>query len=492
MQLERLAIGLRPGTPWEAVDLGIAIARQWWQPAIRVWLATYLPVALVLAVALADQLWVAALLLWWLKPLFDRFTLHVFSHSIFGDTPSVRPTLTAWREIISPGLARQLTLGRLSMRRAFYTPVFQLERQRGRAATTRMQVLGRRTGATATLATIVFLHFETILFFSLTILVSLFTPENAHTGGSRWFGTSGSTEIWWDIDWMHYLFYVLAVSIIEPFYVASGFALYLHRRTLLEGWDIELGLRRIQARLTERLKGTTAATLLVALLAFGFSPPVPAATVEPQETIKQVLADPIFGEEKTERGWRLKKKADEPKKIEAPDLSGWRAFLEFIAGLVRVLVWAALAAAVVAILWWARRFIAPTGTLTTTRYQPPETLFGLEVRPESLPIDIAGAAHAMIQAGRLREGLSLLYRGALSTLVHQHRVELAQGDTEGDALRAARRALDGRGGSYFAELVGTWQSGAYGARWPAVDTALALAVQWSKHFPKPQFEKPSA
>ncbi|MEO7402611.1 MAG: hypothetical protein ABIU95_02975 [Burkholderiales bacterium] len=488
MQLERLAIGLRPGTPWEAVDLGIAIARQWWQPAIRVWLATYPPVALVLAVALSDQLWVAALLLWWLKPLFDRFTLYVFSHSIFGDTPSVRATLTAWREIISPGLLRQLTIGRFSMRRAFYTPVFQLERQRGRAASARMQVLGRRTGATATLATIVFLHFETILFLSLAILVSLFTPENAHTGGSSWFGTSGSTESWWDIDWMDYLFYMLAVAIMEPFYVASGFALYLHRRTLLEGWDIELGLRRIQARLTERLKGTTTAALLVAFLAFGVPPPAPAATLEPRlepnEVIRQVLADPIFGEEKTERAWRSKKRAEEPKKTEAPDLSGWRAFLELIAGLVRVLVWAALAAAVVAILWWARRFIAPTDTPRTTRYQAPETLFGLAVRPESLPTDISGTAQSLIQAGRMREGLSLLYRGALSTLVHLHRVELAQGDTEGDALRAARRTLDATGGSYFAELVSTWQSGAYGSRWPSAEAALALAARWSKDFAK--------
>ena len=36
--------------------------------------------------------------------------------------------------------------------------------------------------------------------------------------------------------------------VLEPFYVAAGFGLYLNRRTLLEGWDIEVALRRIAAR----------------------------------------------------------------------------------------------------------------------------------------------------------------------------------------------------------------------------------------------------
>ena len=36
--------------------------------------------------------------------------------------------------------------------------------------------------------------------------------------------------------------------LLEPFYVAAGFGLYLNRRTLLEGWDIEVALRRIAER----------------------------------------------------------------------------------------------------------------------------------------------------------------------------------------------------------------------------------------------------
>jgi len=38
--------------------------------------------------------------------------------------------------------------------------------------------------------------------------------------------------------------YTLAVAVIEPFYVASGFAMYLNRRVDLEAWDIEQEFRR--------------------------------------------------------------------------------------------------------------------------------------------------------------------------------------------------------------------------------------------------------
>jgi hypothetical protein len=38
--------------------------------------------------------------------------------------------------------------------------------------------------------------------------------------------------------------YGTAVLFLEPFYVASGFAMYLHRRTELEAWDIEQEFRR--------------------------------------------------------------------------------------------------------------------------------------------------------------------------------------------------------------------------------------------------------
>ncbi len=51
-------------------------------------------------------------------------------------------------------------------------------------------------------------------------------------------------NIWW-IKLFSMLFNLIALSIIEPLYVAAGFTLYLNRRTHLEAWDIELAFRSI-------------------------------------------------------------------------------------------------------------------------------------------------------------------------------------------------------------------------------------------------------
>jgi hypothetical protein len=49
--------------------------------------------------------------------------------------------------------------------------------------------------------------------------------------------------------------YLAAVALVEPAYVAAGFALYLGRRTVLEGWDIELEFRRLSDRIEGRVEG---------------------------------------------------------------------------------------------------------------------------------------------------------------------------------------------------------------------------------------------
>jgi hypothetical protein len=38
--------------------------------------------------------------------------------------------------------------------------------------------------------------------------------------------------------------YAAAVLFLEPFFVAAGFGMYLHRRAELEAWDIEQEFRR--------------------------------------------------------------------------------------------------------------------------------------------------------------------------------------------------------------------------------------------------------
>ena len=100
--LERLRVAVRPRTPWEAADLGLALLRAQAGPVYRAWLAVLLPLALVLAVACRNSPWMAPLIIWWLKPVLDRPVLHVLARGTFGEPPGLLRTL---RE--APGYCRR-------------------------------------------------------------------------------------------------------------------------------------------------------------------------------------------------------------------------------------------------------------------------------------------------------------------------------------------------------------------------------------------------
>ena len=47
-----------------------------------------------------------------------------------------------------------------------------------------------------------------------------------------------------EIQFVFALAYAVSVAVVEPFYVAAGFGLYLNRRVELEAWDLEQEFRR--------------------------------------------------------------------------------------------------------------------------------------------------------------------------------------------------------------------------------------------------------
>src|SRR6185436_9465580 len=119
MQIESTAIALRRREPWEAIDLGFAMLRQWWRPVYAAWLATFAPVACVLMYVFRDDLVYAVLILWWAKPVCDRVVLHVLSRAVFGEVIPVRRVLAEWREFLAPGLLAGQLWARIDAARSF-------------------------------------------------------------------------------------------------------------------------------------------------------------------------------------------------------------------------------------------------------------------------------------------------------------------------------------------------------------------------------------
>jgi len=496
VDLERVGVSLRPRQPWEAIDLGFVMAREWFGALYAAFLAVFVPVAVALHAVLPDRLWLAALATWWLKPLFDRFALHVVSRAVFGEIPGVRATLAAAREILSPGLFMSLTLHRLNLARSLILPVWQLEKSRGSAARVRRATIGRRMRSHAVGLTVACVHFEAIVMFSLIALVALVHPaagDFEFDVAAWWFdGTTG----WSMADSVAYM---TAIAVIEPLYVAGGFSLYLNRRAILEGWDVELALRRLAARLAAT---RPAALLACAALGFALGIGSPDALAQQRGSasaaegstgiasansarreIAEVLKAPEFQEYREVERWRYRggaeSKSDPRSRGGSPFLAGLGRFLAWLAEFG---AWLAVAALVVAALLAAHRLVPRWLEARDEGYRPPETLFGLAVAPASLPPDLAAAARDLVARGRLREALSLLYRGALSALVHRHSVRLDEGDTEGDCTRAARGTLPAASVRYFERLVAAWQSAAYAARLPDAGAAADLAGEWPAHF----------
>ena len=477
MGLERLSVAVRPRAGWEAIDLGFTMAREWWRQLWSVWLCFYVPAAVLLHVVFWDRMWVAMLLLWWLHPFFERAVMHVVGQAVFDVPPSLLQTLRATPQWRKPGLFTALSFYRLDPARSLMLPVWQLEQQRGRAARQRRKLLGKRLRGYGVWLTLLCNMFVYLLYRSVLIIPLLLKPAGADAEFD-WNAlfAQGRLDVW---GWQNSLCLVIAFSIMQPFYVCGGFALYLNRRAALEGWDIEIALRKLAQRLTRVAAGFV---LCVIIGASVFHAPALHAEERPSEAIKEILAQPEFNQYREGKRWEYRGPENKEEKDEKEPSEFWKELAETIARIAQVLAW--LGAGIIVFLI-GRAILRYTGWLRAKKvetYAPPEAMFGLDLTPDSLPDDVAEAAAQLAREGKLREALSLLYRGALSALVHAKQVRLSEGDTEGDCLQAARRALPGPGTQYFTLLVDAWRDTAYAKRLPASMQVENLCREWNMHF----------
>jgi hypothetical protein len=242
VQIDALAVRLRPRTPYEAADLGTRLCQASARDIYRCFACVALPVFAICLATVEIATWLPLLLLFWFKPWLDRTVLFVLSRAAFGQRTSIGDVWAAQRQVWWSQLLLTLTWRRLSPWRSFTQPVYQLEGLSWSQIRKRVQQIRRRRTAPALLMTWVYKLCET----SLTVAVASFFYWFAPTVGSApglldAFGSS-----------IHPLILPTATALVilflEPFYVASGFAMYLSRRAELEAWDIEQEFRRAFAR----------------------------------------------------------------------------------------------------------------------------------------------------------------------------------------------------------------------------------------------------
>ena len=509
MDLSQIKADLRIRSAWEAVDLGFAMVRTWAKTIYLPWVIFLLTFVVILWEILPDDShWMASLILWWFKPVYDRLLLYIISQQLFSMPVGAWQSLKKLPSLMKGnGLISGLTYRRLSASRGFNLPIWQLEGLKGATRKKRQNLLHTRAHSQAVWLTIACVHIEVILYLAFFGFVLLWLPDDIQENFFRQFFLEQDAESknYW-IGLTSFSFYTLSVIAIEPFYVAGSFGLYLNRRTQLEAWDLELVFRNMAERLNTLKAGIKSGQLasilfavLISMVTLGASfgsqavmaddEPV-SAKVLPPEKSKQVIEELMQTEKlkhtKKISFWRLK---DNDWDIdEEPDLTALEKFILMVGKLFAVIfksaLWILLIVVVILLIVYRDRWLPlfQSGEKTEEKKEKPDVLFGMDIRPDSLPDDIPAAAKQFWQQGKQREALSLLYRGALMRLVNEDNVPLEDSHTEGDVMRLSRKVLAKQREQYLEKLTQVWRRAAYAHQFPDDSEAQSLFDHWKQDF----------
>jgi len=224
--------------------------------------------------------------------------------------------------------------------------------------------------------------------------------------------------------------------------------------------------------------------------------PASAPTREQVNTeVEKLRADPDLSGVHKQKTLRFKSdKSDKKKKAEPSSLPDWlRNFARWMTEAGRAVVWALAALAVALFIVSLRHWIrVRAGAVKGPHAALPSHVRDLDIRPESLPDQIGAAAAALWQRGEHRAALSLLYRGALSRLVHQHALPIRAASTEGECMALAAARLAPERSAFFGRLVNAWQLAVYGARLPESSSVLALCADFDVQFRAAPAVQPAA
>ena len=487
MNLDKLQVNACIRSGWQAVDLGFLMAQAWWRRLYLASLLPLLPLALVLLLVFSHSpLWVL-LIVWWLKPFWERLPLFIASRMLFDEEPEIWAKM---KTLPLNDILPWLLWRRFSLQRAFNNPVTVLEDLKSNARRQRLRVLHGKYSDVALGNQFVCFCVELLLAFSIMLMVDFFTPDAL---GIRYYDSFGDLTL--TGEWVYTLAGIAAITLVIPFHTMAGFALYLNRRIELEAWDIEISFRSIANR--KRSSAARAAGLTVTIFFAGLLTLATPGTLEAAsghdrasaaQLIESVLQGEDFGQQRSVRKWRFKnwnQEEDEsfPEWI-IDVIEWWEINVEWSDGLGNTANWLKLILVVAfagLLLYLLRRFRGPLARLLrpVPEEEAPQVLFGLDVTPQSLPADVPAQVMRIWDEGGYREALSLLYRASLSRLIDRYELAFRASYTEAECAALVRaRGIDSLS-DYFWQLTNVWRRLAYGHQKPETQVIQSLCDGWS-------------
>lgn len=248
MRLENLTADIRPMSTYHAIELGFAVARAWYGELWQSQLPTLLVVAPVFfgfAYAFPkDYFWALLVIVSvFLKSDMEPSLLAFLSQKLFSRQVDGQLHKDFWGNL----RWRTSLKYRFGVRRPMTMAVGLLEGQTGSNAKKRLSLLSRRTHGVLFLLTLMFFVAEMVLFWGgLSLLLMLFEGPYRDIEVAEWIVKIDAYPSWF--RFVACLWYTAVMSVLSPFFVSAGFCVYLCRRSLLEGWDIELVFRQMAQR----------------------------------------------------------------------------------------------------------------------------------------------------------------------------------------------------------------------------------------------------
>lgn len=467
MNLNSLDIAIRPRTNWEAFDLGKSLLFRYFKSVYTPWLLTNLLLIVLIAPLCFYSASLAILLYIYLIPVAERTVLLVISRAVFGQKLTLKETLKIWKTQIGNGLFSYYLFYRFFPTRALILPVWQLENLKGKALSNRLKSVSYNSSNTAGWIGVFFSLLELLATFVILEIGFLFVPDGLIDWEAFWVDLFliGPPLI---LTVIYTTVYILVVLILRPFLVAGGFALYLHRRMVLEGWDIELQFRSLASRVAKILIPLAVASF------FTFSPQAQAEK-KPQEVVARIMNMEEFNNTKTIEGRRwINGDSEVPDGV---DLSG-------MAFVFKILFIALIIALIVGLIYFIVKNVKVNKMeiKTSKPVKPIRNIMGMDITEETLPSDIAGEAERLIREGQMRAGLALLYRGSLYKLVNAYGIALKSSYTENDCLKKIGKPVPGKTKDYFSKLTNLWLMLAYAHIEPEQEKALSICKDWNLAF----------
>lgn len=471
MQIERLQVVLKPRTKWESADLGTKLALRWFLPLSLSWALLALP--FLLMSFQFDRFLSQLLFLWWFKPLYERAVLMTLSILIFDGRVTLRSVLRGFSD---PRLWFYLSIFRLSWRRSENTPIDALEELDFNTQSQRRKWLYTGESRIAAVVSLFGLMIEAVIVLAIISLFYFLTQSDFNAAYSGVLKILNINEISEEESIFLIIAIFFAMWMSAVFYVSVGFAAYLNQRTIKEGWDLELGFKRIINRLGVLVLGLLLALPSVDLIAR-------EGGADPHEILEHVLEAPEFNQTKTITvPEHLSQYTQDMFKVDDVEPRRYRVGVgsAILSWVLKIILIGAL---VVALVFFFSRFYAMSGFRSSSGLDG-GSRHSQSVRIRSLPTNLLQTIRVEWSNGRVREALALLYSAAVILIDTRFSCDILESDTEGDCLKKTNDIeVDSR--DIFREITQIWLLLAYGKSKPSEERFQSALQRFEEHIAAP-------